>query len=507
MSKTKKGKTKMPKASSSKRASTKKKSKLPSMFSQRYGKLAIFVAIFAFIGLVTLLYSMAAIPTGTIKSKASNNCLENFYNRQLDGNFISTYPCQSGNKAQQWSVYSTDKSIRTAQNFCLDVQKGGTTPMTKVHLWRCTGGAPQKWDILSTGQLRNPNSMLCLEAGATNTFLGGPNMYVNTCNSNNSRQLWSVPSVTVPLPTPTPTNPPAPTTPTGAVDVKAACKNTTVTANGTTVRPQYANDASTGPEVGGLNEDKLLSSGRSGKWSITQDGYVINGVYHNGVIEVNANNVIIKNSVICGAGTMIVRNNGQNLTIENSIIRGERGVSINANTGEPCAAGVGYGNYTMRRTEIVGCADGAKLANKVAIYNSFFHDNFRKEGVTHTDIIQKNDLTLLNSFVYEGNASYGKTCTSNRHFQIEGRADQPAMSLLRIKGNFFYGLKGINFLDMKTTSGEFSGNVFAGSATQGPMSPPLYAGGGAGLNISGNRYESGQPADSNYAFSYKCTDG
>ena len=58
----------------------------------------------------------------------------------------------------------------------------------------------------------------------------------------------------------------------------------------------------------------MRPSGVSGKWTITQAGAVINGVYHNGTIEVRANNVTIRNSLICGTGALLIRNYATGLT-------------------------------------------------------------------------------------------------------------------------------------------------------------------------------------------------
>lgn len=501
---------------------TNKQSKVPNLFGRRFGRPAMFAAAFALVGVVTLIASFAATPTGQIVNKQNNECLENFFNRQLNTNFISTYPCDSNNQAQKWALAS-DSSIRTKDNFCLDVPNATKRSGARVWLWQCNGSAAQKWQIQSSGTIKNPNSGLCLEMTATDTFLGGPNLLLQTCNSSNKRQIWTVPtsSVPIPIPTPPPSNPPPPTTtPSGAVDIKQGCLNSNPNiANGTTVRSGYPNNSNTGPAVGGYSETKLPVATNGDGWTlsgskltITKNGAVLNAVYHNGIIEVNADNVTIKNSVICGVGSILVRNNGQNLLVENSILRGEQGAgTINANTGEPCAATIGYANYTARRNEISGCADGVKLGHRVEVYDSWFHSSYTNRfgggAGTHNDTTQKNDETPLTSLVFNGNAAYQDACTSNRHFQLKSKTGQSAQSIV-IENNFFYGITGVNMDGFRTTIGRMDGNFFAGSNTQGPFNHgSLYAGEGMNtITRQNNVYESGQPANDNPT-AYQCVSG
>lgn len=300
--------------------------------------------------------------------------------------------------------------------------------------------------------------------------------------------------------------------PSDGVDVKAACRNDADTANGTTVRDGWPTDATTGPEIAGHDEDFLSPSGVSGKWTITTDGEIVDAVYHNGVIEVQADNVTIRNSVICGTGNHIILNRGQNLTVENSIVRGERGTVSDTTTGSPCQSAVAFSNHTIRNSEISGCNDGVKVAGVTEVHDSWFHDNYSNRfgngAGTHNDTVQSvnGPMTRL---VFQGNSAYQDACTSNRHFQLAPTETQSPIDVLRIEDNFFHGIKGIN-LDRgsRAVDGVMSGNTFAGSAAQGPFSRPLYSGDGMGsVDVSGNVYESGEAADSNPAAGYECVPG
>ncbi len=297
----------------------------------------------------------------------------------------------------------------------------------------------------------------------------------------------------------------------GSVDVKASCRNTTTTANGTSIRTNFPHDANTGPEVAGLNEDKLPPSGKPTKWVISTPGAVVDSVYHNGYINVTANNVTIKNSVICGSGTNIIDNDASGLVVENSIIRGER----LSDGSQPCQNAIGYGNFTVYRSELSGCADGAKVSNRVEIHDSWFHDNYTNRlgggSGTHNDTIQMAG-TSISHFVFRGNAAYQDSCTSNRHFQAGGREGMTmTIAYFRWENNFMYGIKGFNIGDSKgvvnVTDGLIANNTFAGSASQGPFSPNLYSGNGNQPTKSGNKYESGESANSNFPSSYTCVSG
>jgi hypothetical protein len=297
--------------------------------------------------------------------------------------------------------------------------------------------------------------------------------------------------------------------PDDGVDVAEACRNDADTANGTAVRGEWPADATTGPEVGGHDEDFLSPSGVDGRWRITEDGTVVDATYHHGVIEVAADDVTIRNTVVCGVGDHIIVNRGENLMIEDSIVRGERGGVQDAETGTPCQAAVAFGDYTIRRSEITHCNDGLKVGGVVEVHDSWFHDmytnRFGNGAGTHNDTIQQSDSPLPR-FVFEGNAAYQDPCTSNRHFQLAPVDRQPPTEVLRISGNFFYGINGFN-LDRGFTvdDGEIVDNTFAGSADRGPFNGLLYSGDGmSSTTTSGNVYESGEPADENPGSTYQC---
>lgn len=340
---------------------SKKSAKLPTFFGRRLSKAGVFALAFAVVGVFSVLVGLAATPpAGPVKVKQTGECLENFFNRAMDGNFLSTYPCNSTNVAQKWTYYPADKSMRTlGGRYCLDVQKGGKTPMTKVHLWRCTGGVPQKWDVLSNGTLRNPNSGLCLEASAENTFLGGPHMYVNTCNATNTRQVWTVPTATItpPIPTPPPTYPPVP----------APTPTPTPTPSPTPVpsgRPGPDNTGPTGtltPISGALN----------------QAGKVYENVSITGGAKITASNITLRNFRVNGGLYGIQIADG----VTGVVI--ERGEIVNFDS-----AGIIGSNWTARYLEIhESQRDGMKPGKNTVLEYSYMHHLGKATGA-HADALQ-----------------------------------------------------------------------------------------------------------------------
>lgn len=285
------------------------------------------------------------------------------------------------------------------------------------------------------------------------------------------------------------------------VQVPASCQNTSDASNGTPTRGGFPNDAKTGPEVAGYNEDNLAPSGKPHRWIITQDGATVNGVFHHGWIEVKADNVTIRNSVICGRKSAdensihLIKNLGQNLQVINSIVRGERGDQT-----EPCKSAVWNRNYTVLRSEVAFCHDFFMAGGNVEVRDSWIHDHWTRfdlppETRPHNDVVQT--VSGVDELVFEGNASYGTACRATHHFQLAGGEGD----VLDIRNNFFYGLHAVVNAGASFT-GQVTGNTLAGSITGGPFwdvdgsgtAYGFWKGGGIpNLNISSNNFESGDP--------------
>src|SRR4051812_11347418 len=108
-------------AASLKVAKARKSSKSPKklsfftrLFNKKYAKPVAFAAVFVVVGMGTLVATYAAAPAGQIVSKCNNECLDNFFDRQQNTNYLSTYPCTTDYSGQKWT-FAGDGSIRTNQ--------------------------------------------------------------------------------------------------------------------------------------------------------------------------------------------------------------------------------------------------------------------------------------------------------------------------------------------------------------------------------------------------------
>lgn len=354
-----KGTSKVPKAKSRKKAV----SKLPVLFGRQLTKPVLVVLVFVAIGLGTLIYSLAATPTGAIANKETSRCLENFFDRQVNGNFLSIYRC-NGDKAQQWTM-GTSGNIYNAAKYCMDVAQGAKTPLAKVQLWQCTGGAPQKWEVRSDGSIRNPNSGLCLEAGATDTFLGGPSLYINTCNPLNKRQQWSTPS-SIAIPPPAPSEP-APTNPTPPPTGSA--------------RPGPDNTGPTTSSLTPMSSAQVASEIRGGRRlfeRVSIAGAVVIPTGASGTVTFRNFTLDAQNSGQSGIKNCYGGSGCISVVAEDGIIR---------NFGEFGA--IADRNYAIRRVEAYnGTGDGFKAhASNVLIEGVWVHDIGRGVGA-HGDFLQ-----------------------------------------------------------------------------------------------------------------------
>lgn len=146
----------------------------------------------------------------------------------------------------------------------------------------------------------------------------------------------------------------------------------------------------------------------SGSVTVTQDGEVIENLHITGMINVKANNVTIRNVKITGTGLFGVKEHRgyTGLVMEDIEIAGiykENQVVVAAD------AIYGEGGFTLRRGNIHGFVDGAKIHANTVVEDSYFHDNARiispKGETAHTDGLQ---LVAGSNIVLRNNAFRGK---------------------------------------------------------------------------------------------------
>ncbi len=130
----------------------------------------------------------------------------------------------------------------------------------------------------------------------------------------------------------------------------------------------------------------------SGAMTISTAGAVVNAREVTGSITVNAPNVTIRNSRIVSNDFMAIRSNSTGLVVEDSEILD--GPDTGQNN---CHNGIGFGGFTVRRTEISGCENAADVGEgNVVFADNYVHDldtdgpSYVWGDSPHTDGIQGN---------------------------------------------------------------------------------------------------------------------
>ena len=160
------------------------------------------------------------------------------------------------------------------------------------------------------------------------------------------------PAPTTPVPTkPAPTTPvpttPAPTTPAPTTPAPTTPAPTTPPSGG------FPDASNTGP-TGTLDST-------SGNITITQAGTIIENRKHSGVIQVNAANVVIRNTHVVGN---IAIGSGGSVTITDSFVDNGRSFNVGAVAGN---------NVTIRRTEVIGGGHSLSCTSGCTIEDNWFH--------------------------------------------------------------------------------------------------------------------------------------
>ena len=198
--------------------------------------------------------------------------------------------------------------------------------------------------------------------------------------------------------------------------------------------------------------------------SITQDGTIIDSKDVTGSITINASNVIIKKSRITNVSNTlaaIVMRSGSNLLIEDSEIDGgAAGIAI------------GYGEYTIRRSNVHGGNDALRAGDNSYVYDSYIHDLYRAVG-THNDVVQdingQNVLFQHNTLLaYNGVPGAGIT------------AGDPMNSIFQI-GNQTGNISNVVFDNNIVNGGNYSFN-----ANWTNLDAGLYS--ASGIRIVNNRF-------------------
>jgi hypothetical protein len=138
---------------------------------------------------------------------------------------------------------------------------------------------------------------------------------------------------------------------------------------------------------------------------------VIDALNITGSVVVDAPNVTIKRTRIHSNAFRAIENDSTGLVVEDSEI-------INQPTsGQPnCHNGIGYGNYTLLRSEITGCENGADVGDgNVVVQDNYIHDlditgpSYVWGDTPHTDGIQGagSNVTIRHNWIDPTPASDG----------------------------------------------------------------------------------------------------
>lgn len=148
-----------------------------------------------------------------------------------------------------------------------------------------------------------------------------------------------------------------------------------------------------GPDTTGVPAGTTLTP--SGSISVEQDGAIIEGLDVQGEITVLADNVTIRKVRITSGDYYPIRyfdNDNVGLVVEDTEIIGTNG---------DVTSGISFANYTARRVNIHGGADGLKADSNVLIEDSWIHDLSNGDG-EHNDCVQSTGgkgVTIRGSFL------------------------------------------------------------------------------------------------------------
>jgi alpha-galactosidase len=120
--------------------------------------------------------------------QGSNRCLDVHDNLVDNGTAVEVYSCNGGAN-QRWNLSSSGELRVYDGSKCLDVYNNETAPGTRVGLWQCHGGANQRFQLNADGTIAGTQSNMCLDVsgGATGD---GTQVIMWPCHRG-PNQLWT----------------------------------------------------------------------------------------------------------------------------------------------------------------------------------------------------------------------------------------------------------------------------------------------------------------------------
>jgi hypothetical protein len=281
-------------------------------------------------------------------------------------------------------------------------------------------------------------------------------------------------------PSATPTATPS-STPTSVPTTASPSPSTTATPSpSSTAAGGFPSASSTGVPSG------VTLSAYTGPSTITTASTVIDSKRITSCLDIKANNVTIKRSLISGNCFFNVLNDSGNTGLVLS------DVEIDGGNARADGAAIGGRSYTCLRCDIHGTGDGVKLGDNVTVQDSWIHDLYGAND-SHNDGMQASDgsniRVLHNTItpVYRGSTS-----------AIIIKADFGPISDLTFDGNLVgggawtvyagagYGSGIPDATGVKITNNQFTTAYFAKSGAFGPITNT-----GSGVTVAGNTWADG----------------
>lgn len=295
---------------------------------------------------------------------------------------------------------------------------------------------------------------------------------------------------------------PAPTTPdavagiadSGSPSAGASASVSASSASGTPSASAAARGTTTGgqapsgfPSAASTGVPANVSLRTVGDVTVTKNGTVISGLYVRGTLNVQADNVVVKNTRVTNNGAadwgIVQRQGHSGLVIQDSEIRGNGSQEL-----QQAVLNFG-GDITVRRTEISQVSDGVATVQGT-IEDSYLHDPKVFQG-DHVDMIQST-----------GNAPSGKSLVIQHNTIINTQGQTSVIALFQdfgvphdvlITQNYLagggwsiYGGDGTKGTptNIRITNNTFGRDVFPNCGVNGPIA--YWPHGGSGNVWSGN---------------------
>lgn len=247
------------------------------------------------------------------------------------------------------------------------------------------------------------------------------------------------------------------------------------TADTGTTTPTGCDAPEPGPDTTGVPDGTVLVP--SGSITVEEDGAIVEGLDIHGTITVLADDVTIRNVRIRSSDYYPIRyfdEGNTGLVVEDSEIEGLSGDVTSA---------LAFANYTARRLDVHGSADGFKADSNVLIEDCWVHDLSNGEG-QHNDAVQSTGgarVTIRHSSLSgASNAAVqtGDEGAATEDLTIECSWLSGGGYTLNIRGSGDTAPRGTRIVD----------NVFGRDAGYGPWTIDDPA-----PTVSGNVYEDGEP--------------